>query len=145
MATFNVYYDPVALEELSSRTPYNLKKDLKDIDEDTIAKIAEEIGNEIQKGLNRPPIAVALHWGRNRKAAYAKIRTVDVARDSGKSGGYRCIVLVDYVNTSAFLLHLYRHSHGESENIDRKSRNKLDKLVDEYAESLEERAKKQPV
>ena len=141
----SVYCDPAGLEELHSRTPYNLRKDLKDIDDDTIAQIAEELGNEIKEGLNRPPTAVALRWGKNRKAACAKIRTVDVARDSGKSGGYRCIVLVDYVNNSAFLLHLYRHGHGENDNIDRKSRNMLDKLVDEYSASLEQQAKKQLV
>lgn len=46
-----------------------------------------------------------------------KIRVLDVARDAGKSNGYRCIVLVDYVNNAVFLLHLYRHGHGESDNI----------------------------
>ena len=35
MGTFRVYYDPAALEELCRRTPYNLKKDLKNIDEQT--------------------------------------------------------------------------------------------------------------
>ena len=141
----SVYYDPAELEELYSRTPYNLKKDLKDIDEDTMVEIAEELANEIKEGLDRPPTAVALRWGLKRKVACAKIRTVDVARDSGKSGGYRCIVLVDYVNKSAFLLNIYRHGHGEKDNIDRKSQNKLNKLVDEYTASLEEQAKKQPV
>ena len=49
-----------------------------------------------------------------------------------KSNGYRCIVLVDYVHSSAFLLHIYRHAHGEAENISRSDRNQLDGLVDEY-------------
>ena len=107
MGTFSVYYDPAALEELGSRTPYNLKKDLKGLDEHTRVQIAEEVANEIKKGLDRPHVAVALHWGKNRKAACAKIRTIDVARDSGKSGGYRCIVLVDYVNNCALFCYIY--------------------------------------
>ena len=104
MGTFRVYYDPAALEELCRRTPYNLKKDLKNIDEQTRQEIAEELANEIYLGLDRPPTAVSLHWGRKRQATCAKIRVVDVRRDAGKSNGYRCIVLVDYVHSSAFLL-----------------------------------------
>ena len=46
-------------------------------------------------------------------------------------------VLVDYVHSSAFLLHIYRHAHGEAENISRSDRNQLDGLVDEYERSLE--------
>ena len=129
MRTFRVYYDPATLEELCRRTPYNLKKDLKNID--------EELANEIYLGLDRPPTAVSLHWGRKRQATCAKIRVVDVRRDAGKSNGYRCIVLVDYVHSSAFLLHIYRHAHGEAENISRSDRNQLDGLVDEYERSLE--------
>ena len=43
MEKFSVYYDPDALEELGKHTPYNLKKDLKNIDEDTLTDIAEDI------------------------------------------------------------------------------------------------------
>lgn len=127
---------PAALEELCRRTPYNLKKDLKNIDEQTRQEIAEELANEIYLGWTvhrlRSPF-----WGRKRQATCAKIRVVDVRRDAGKSNGYRCIVLVDYVHSSAFLLHIYRHAHGEAENISRSDRNQLDGLVDEYERSLE--------
>ena len=47
MGTFRVYYDPAALEELCRRTPYNLKKDLKNIDEQTRQEIAAALANEI--------------------------------------------------------------------------------------------------
>lgn len=145
MDKISVYYDPSALKELWSRTPFNLKRDLKNIDEQTIAKIAEDIGNEIKNGIERPPVAVTPYWGKKRRTAWAKIRTIDVARDSGKSSGYRCIVLVDYVNRSAFLLHLYRHGHGEDKDIDKRAKNMLKALVDEYTESLEEQSKGCPV
>ena len=100
-------------------------------------RIAEELGNEIHAGIERPPTTTALYWGKGRKATYAKIRVLDVVRDAGKSNGYRCIVLVDYVNNAAFLLHLYRHEHGEKDNISRSDKNTLRKLVDEYVASLE--------
>ena len=35
------------------------------------------------------------------------------------------------------MLHIYRHAHGEAENISRSDRNQLDGLVDEYERSLE--------
>ena len=136
MEKFSVYYDPEALEELCMRTPYNLKKDLKNIDEETIKDIALDIADEIHQGLDRPPTSTALRWSKKRQAACAKIRVVDVNRDAGKSNGYRAIVLIDYVHFSAFLLHLYRHGHGENDNISKKDRNMLDKLVDEYEQSM---------
>ena len=142
MEKFSVYYDPDDLEELGQYTPYNLKKDLKNIDEDTLADIAEDIANEIHQGLDRPPTAVALRWSKKRQAACAKIRVVDVNRDAGKSNGYRSIVLVDYVHHSAFLLHLYRHGHGENDNISRRDQNALNKLFDMYAQTLEASSKK---
>lgn len=137
MSSFSVYYSPEDLEPLYSLSPYNLKKDIKAIDKAELDRIAEEIGNEVHNGIERPPVTTALYWAINRKAAYAKIRVLDVVRDAGKSNGYRCIVLVDYINNAAFLLHLYRHGHGESDNISLKDRNTLKSLVDEYVASLE--------
>ena len=137
MSKFSVYYNPEDLEPLYSLSPYNLKRDIKTIDRTELDRIAEEIGNEVRNGINRPPATTALYWAINRKAAYEKIRVLDVARDAGKSNGYRCIVLVDYVNNAVFLLHLYRHGHGESDNISRKDQNTLRSLVDEYVASLE--------
>lgn len=141
MNTFKVYYDPQGLKELLEQTPFNLAKDLKKLDKTTIESIAEEIANELQYEISHPPVISILHWGKKRQAASAKIRVVDVARDAGKSSGYRCIVLIDCINNAVFLLHLYRHSHGEDENISKKAQNQLKKLVDEYEESLNASAK----
>lgn len=136
MCKFNVSYDPDELKELWKKTPYNYKKDVKDISEDELKRIAEDVGNEIYNGLNRPPVANALYFGINRKAAYAKIRVIDTEHGFGKSSAYRCVVLVDYVNNHAYLLHIYRHGKGKDDNIDKKAKNKLRQLVDEYVESL---------
>ena len=133
---FNVYYDPDDLDCLCQYTPYNLKNDIKKIDKETLKEISEEIANELYYGLNRPPSIAILHWGKKRQAACAKIRVVDVKRDSGKSGGYRCIVLIDNINHCVFLLHIYRHAHGESENIKKKDFNKLNVIINKYKEAL---------
>lgn len=138
MAKFSIYYTPEEIEELCRLSPFNLKKDLKAIDKAEIDRIAEEIGNEVYNGIERPPTTVALYWAKGRKAAYAKVRAIDVGRKSGKSGGYRCIVLVDYINNAIFLLHIYRHGHGEGDDILDTDNKKLRKLVDAYVEALKE-------
>ena len=145
MNKFKVYCNPEEMEELCALSPFNLKKDLKnlkkdikDFDDEELNRILEEIANELYYGINRPPSSVALYWHLSRKAAYAKIKTVDIVRDSGKSNGYRCIVLIDVIHYSAFVLHLYRHSHGEKDNISHAEQNQMKKLVDEYVESLKQ-------
>lgn len=137
MAKFSIYYNPDDLTELSSMTPYNLKKDLKGMKKDELDRIAEEIVNVIHDGIERPPKTSALYWGKNRKVTYAKIRVSDEVRGIGNSGGYRCIVLVDYVNNAAFLLHLYQHSKNGDGDIPKSEKNQLKKLVDTYLESLQ--------
>lgn len=128
--------DDEAMEELLKKTPFNLKKDLKGMSENLILDIGVEIANELHYSIDRPPNLVARYFGKDRKAAWVKIKVVDVQRDAGKSNGYRCITLVDTINRHAFLLHLYRHGHGEDKNISRSEEKTLNKLVDEYTESL---------
>ena len=135
MGKIGVYCEAEKTADLWKKTNYNLKNDLKDIDEDELNEIAVEIGNEIENGLDRPT-ATAIYWGNKRRANYAKIRIIDEKRDTGKSGGYRCIVLVDYVNDAAFLLHIYRHSQGRDNELTARDKVKLRKLVDEYIDAL---------
>lgn len=54
MSKFSVYYNPEDLEPLYSLSPYNLKRDIKTIDRTELDRIAEEIGNEVRNGINRP-------------------------------------------------------------------------------------------
>ena len=138
MDKFAVHYSPddEAMEELLSRTPFNLKKDLKGMSDELIQEIAEEIANELHHNIESRLNSIAGFIGKGRKAAWVKIRVVDVQRDAGKSHGYRCIALVDMFNRHAFLLHLYRHAHGERDNISDREKNKLKALVEEYTESL---------
>ncbi len=136
MTTYRIYYDPEGMQELCALSPFNLKNDLKNISEEELNSILEELANELQKNGAPPPAIVPLYWGIGRKAGYGKIRVVDVGRSAGKSNGYRCIALFDIDNKFVFLLHVYRHGHGEDKNISQKDKNKLRNLVDQYIESM---------
>ena len=124
------------MQDLCELSPFNLKKDLKSISEEELCSICEEIGNELIYGVNHPPTVALLYRGDSQKTSCVKIRTMDIKRNKGKSSGYRCIALVDAKMNSAFLLHLYRHGHGEDKNISKSEMNQLKKLVDEYTESM---------
>ena len=138
MATYRVYCDPENMQELCALSPFNLIKDLKNIQEDELNNILTEIGNELHYSVNNPPTVAPLYWSKERRASYSKIRVMDVSRTAGKSNGYRCIVLVDTKIKSAFVLHIYRHGHGEDKNISKHEKNKLRILVDEYVKSMNE-------
>ena len=57
MCKFSVYCDPDGMEELCSYSPYNLKKDLKDIEQDELDTIMENVANELYHGPHRPPVS----------------------------------------------------------------------------------------
>lgn len=137
---FSVYFDPDDYEEIWRKSPFNYKKDIKAFSDDELIKLANELADEILQGIERPPISAALHWSIGRKAASAKIRTVTLNQNEGKSDGYRCIVLVDYVNNAAFILHIYRHDKQTDQEVRRilqkKGKGSLKQLVDEYSSSL---------
>ena len=136
MITYRVYCDPDGMQDLCALSPFNLKKDLKNLSKDELNSILEEIGNEIRHDLDHPPIVSPQYWSKDRSAVYSKIRVVDVARSTGKSNGYRCITLIDAKNKLAFVLHIYRHGHGEDQNISKNEKNVLRKLVDQYVEDM---------
>lgn len=50
MSKWKVYYNPEELKELYSRTSYNLKKDIKDIKEEQLQDISEEIARQLHFG-----------------------------------------------------------------------------------------------
>ena len=57
MPKFSVYYNPEEISELCDKSPYNLKKDIKNIDKEELDKIAEEIeheeNDEAEKGIQQ--------------------------------------------------------------------------------------------
>lgn len=142
MSKFAVHYDPDSMDGIADKSPFNLKKDIKDISLQELDAIAEEIANELIQGYNHKPVIIE-YITQPRDAAWAKIRTMDIKRGAGKSNGYRCILLLDLINEHAFLLHIYRHGHGEDKNISKKEKSHLKALVDEYSKSLKESKKVQ--
>ena len=126
------------MAELCERSPFQLKKDLKELSDTALADIQEHVANELCYGKAHPPTYANIYVHPSKKCLCAKIRTEDAERNAGKSGGYRCIVLIDNVNQCAYILHIYRHSHGERDNISQHDRNMLRALVDAYADALEQ-------
>ena len=76
MLEYSVHYDPNEMDDLNDLSPFNLKKDLKNISEDERLLIAEEIANELIKGIHRPPNTVVRYWAKLRNAAWVKIKTM---------------------------------------------------------------------
>ena len=136
---YNVVIDVEKIQEnFAEYSPFNLERDIKNqkLEENDLQNIACSIADEMYYGFDRKS-CIAVYWGKKRKANYAKVRVVDLTRSGGKSSGFRCIVLVDEVNCYGYLLHIYRHGHGEKDNISRKEQNKLEALVEAYINSIE--------
>lgn len=137
---FSVFFDPDDYEEIWRNSPFNYRKDVKDFSDDKLEELAKALADEIMHGIERPPITAALHWSNGRKVASAKIRAITLNQNEGNADGFRCIVLVDYVNNAGFILHIYRHSKRADQELKRilrkKGKGSLNHLVDEYSSSL---------
>ena len=137
LVKYSIYTDANAIQEGFPDSPFNLKKDIKDIDTEDLNVIFETIPNMLKAhGINSPPSIAREYLTEDRRVAWLKIRIEDEVRKKGKSNGYRCIALVDISNCRIFPLHLYRHSHGESDNISKAASNQLRKIVDEYNSNI---------
>ena len=120
-------------DQFGSLSPFNLEKDIKNISESELTNISKNIANELRIGPHGNTYTSNYKSKIYIKIGYVKIRCEDKARNNGKSGGYRCIVLVDESINYGFLLHIYRHSHGENSDITKSAKNQLKILVEEYA------------
>lgn len=136
MGKYSIYYDPDIITESFKSTPFNLKKDLKPFSQDDIERFAEEIVNEICHGTERPPLITTPHWDKSRNYGWIKVRLEDKENNRGKSGGYRCIVLIDKVLNAVFVLHIYRHGRVKAD-LNIKEIKALNSIVDEYAKAME--------
>lgn len=135
IVTYKIVIDADVIDEqFGNYSPYNLKRDLKNISEKEITYIANEIGDEIYRGPERPAYAVIYKSTVNRNINFSKIRCEDKKRNKGKSGGYRCIVLIDEINRLGYILHIYSHSNFD--DITTNEKNKLRVLIEEYVKSM---------
>lgn len=137
MKSFAVHYDPEDLTDLNELSPFNLKHDIKDLSSQELIDIAESIASELLISLNHPPTVVLKYSTNDKSVSWLKVRTEDQQRHTGKSNGFRCIVLVDNKNKHAYLLHLYRHGHGEDKNISHSDENQLKEMVKKYHQELQ--------
>lgn len=131
-----VYGDPGIIDEEFNDSPFSLKKDLKGISKEVQNKILENIANDLYNAENGKPLIKLYVCTHCIHIFCIKLRVADEERDNGKSGGYRAIVLVNEKDYYAFLLHLYRHSHGEKDNISKQAKNRIVKIVDSYYDAL---------
>ena len=123
-------------EQFSAYSPYNLKKDIKHLSEEELETIGLKLVNELKIGPHSPVYVEIYNCKKERKINFSKIRVGDEKRKGGKSNGYRCILLIDNIHKYGYLLHIYRHSHGENDNIRDSDKNKLKCLVEEYYKSI---------
>ncbi|MDE6504881.1 MAG: type II toxin-antitoxin system RelE/ParE family toxin [Clostridia bacterium] len=117
-------------EQFHDLSPFNLKNDVKNINENQLTDIAENIANELVYGPHGKTNVVLYESKVNFKVNYSKIRCADRLKKKGKSDGFRCIVLVDNVIHYGFILHIY--PKNETENITKKEENGLKILVETY-------------
>ena len=129
-----MFYDADDIDAAFVNSPYKLKNDIKDLSDNELKKIANDIADELMYGFQRPTCILKYKNGKKCFVGYAKIRCNNLKHQKGKSNGFRCIVLVDSHNFIAYLLHVYTHS--DKDNISKTEQNKLRLLVDEYVDSI---------
>lgn len=112
-------------------SPFRLKKDAKyhNLKQKDLDNMAEAISDEIQQGFDRTA-CVVIFWTETRKGNYCKIRVANEEKNSGKSGGYRCVVLWDNIAKEGFLLHIFEHK--DKDNLTAVEKKALKNLVCQY-------------
>ncbi len=130
---YNVVNDADTIDgQFGSLSPFNLKKDIKDISDIQLKDIADDVANDLKYGPHGDTYNILYTSKENSQINFSKVRCEDHERKRGKSNGYRCIVLVDNESHYGFILHIYRHGHGENKNISTSDKNALKKLVETY-------------
>lgn len=136
METYYIHYDPDDMDDLIKISPFNLRKDIKSLEDGEIDSIAEELANELHIGINRSPTVSPGSFSPDRRVTWVKVRIDDIGRKKGKSNGYRCISLVDLYHRHAYILHIYRHGKGEDKDISKTAKNQLKTMVIQYSDEL---------
>lgn len=129
---YTIVIDPHINEYEFELSPYNLKKDIKGMTTGKQKSIATSITYELMNGPGRPSYSICYRCQNDIRIHYAKIRISDSDSNKGKTGGYRIISLIDDDIKYCFVLHIYKHAHGEDNDISKSDKNLLEKLVEEY-------------
>lgn len=126
--------------EFTHRNPFSYKKEYKDYKKNFRSMSDNEfeglLSNELQAAYkNAKPGDYIYHNDKKFKVAILKFRKKDDISNSGKSGGWRLIALVDEINKVLYLLSIYKHSKGKNDLTPEENK-KVRLLCDEYVNSI---------
>ena len=119
-----------------SISPFNLKNDFKthfgrdytqekkSLIQDLSLSINEPTGNSVKR------MALGHLEIENKMIYVVQVRMADQVSKKGKSGGFRCIVLLDKLINVGYLLHIF--PKNKVDKIDEQERKKLNTLLVKY-------------
>lgn len=134
---FSVVNDADIIGSEFQGTSFSLKKDLKDITQDELNELSLEIADELTNSPRPPASVIISKSNKHNEISCMKMRIRDAKRGNGKSKGYRIYLIVDKINYYAYVLHIYRHEHGEKADISQKDKNILRVLLNEYSNNID--------
>ena len=131
---YEVFIDAKAIQALfEGYSPFNLVKDFKN----DLKESPEWLGKEIEAAFIQQSYAVLLEetvYKLNSKFQLIKLRVKDPSSNKGKSGGYRCIVLIDWYSKFVIPVHLY--FKPSEEKLTEIQNNLLNDLLKGYINSV---------
>jgi len=131
-----IYIDSEVIQEIVGEiSPFNIVSDFKHCLGNQIKWFFDEIDNNLQIDLYK-----TISLKRSKKGDFScravKIRVANPKANSGTSGGYRCILLLNDKNNEAIPLHIYNKS--KKKDITQNEKNKLIKLLDLFVKSIDD-------
>lgn len=126
--------------DFDCKNPFSFKKEYKEYRKNYSEKTDKEfealLALELQSAYkNAKPSNYIYHNKKQHKISLIKLRIKDAKANSGKSGGWRVIALVDELNNIFYLLSLYKHSKGKDDLTPQENK-KARELCDEYFDSI---------
>ena len=135
MHKYTVIIDPNVNDEVfGNDNPFNLKKDLKTCKSKYKLQevdLARYIADEIINDPNPPKHCKICEFN---YSGLRKLRMPDTKNKKGSSFGFRIIVLVDFINNYAILLHIYNKI--DKKDLSGIEKNKIKELNKKYDEAL---------
>jgi mRNA-degrading endonuclease RelE of RelBE toxin-antitoxin system len=124
-----------------NNSPISLKKDYKNLFGKDYPSIVESwIIRNLYLVITKSPNSLIKLQGiklTDHKTFITKVRLPDHSSKSGKSGGYRCLVLIDFINNRAILLHIYKKKgRSQKDDITPEEKKALSKVHQVYRQSL---------
>lgn len=116
--------------------PISLQRDFKKCFSKNIDKEKDRLLKDLGKEMSKPITSHHKLKGitQQAKASIVKIRLSDPDGKSGKSGGYRCIVLINTVSNEALLLHIY--SKKDKDDLTKEEIEVFNYLYQSFIESI---------